>query len=118
MQYPDFEEEFIITSDSSNFALGAVLSQGEIGKDLPIAYASRTLNKHEEKYSVIQKELLRIIWAISTICFWKKVQISNGPLQNNSATEVVNTLLVFFMHYGTPQSIHCDRGKEFDNQLL
>lgn len=37
LQYPDFSREFILTTDVSQVALGAVLSQGEIGKDLPIA---------------------------------------------------------------------------------
>ena len=32
LEYPLFDEPFIITTDASNFALGAVLSQGEIGK--------------------------------------------------------------------------------------
>ena len=33
LEYPRFDEPFIITTDVSNVALGAVLSQGEIGKD-------------------------------------------------------------------------------------
>ena len=36
LQYPNFSEEFILTTDASNDGAGAVLSQGEIGKDLPI----------------------------------------------------------------------------------
>jgi hypothetical protein len=40
LKYPDFTKPFILTTDASNKALGAILSQGEIGKDLPIAYAS------------------------------------------------------------------------------
>src|SRR5699024_9545971 len=39
LQYPDYSKPFILTTDASNFAIGAILSQGEIGKDLPIAYA-------------------------------------------------------------------------------
>jgi hypothetical protein len=63
LQYPDFTKPFIVTTDASNFALGAVLSQGRIGSDLPIAYASRTLNEHEINYSTIEKECLAIVYA-------------------------------------------------------
>lgn len=63
LQYPDFQKPFILTTDASNYAVGAVLSQGQIGSDKPIAFASRTLNKSEENYSAIEKELLAIVWA-------------------------------------------------------
>ncbi|KAL0820853.1 hypothetical protein ABMA28_005522 [Loxostege sticticalis] len=63
LQFPNFSIPFILTTDASNTALGAVLSQGTIGQDKPVAYASRTLNNAESKYSAIEKELLAIIWA-------------------------------------------------------
>ena len=43
--------------------MGAILSQGPIEQDLPIAYASRTLNTTEINYPVREKELLAIVWA-------------------------------------------------------
>jgi hypothetical protein len=46
-QYPDFTIEFVLTTVESNGRLGAILSQRQIGKDLPVAYASRHLNKEE-----------------------------------------------------------------------
>ena len=33
LQYPNFEKEFFLTTDMSDYAIGAVLSQGEIGSD-------------------------------------------------------------------------------------
>ena len=63
LQYPDFSKPLVLTTDASGKAIGVVLSQGKIGQDLPIAYASRVLNKAEENYSTIEKELLAIVWA-------------------------------------------------------
>jgi hypothetical protein len=63
LQYPDFSKEFILTTDASNSGLGAVLSQGPVGKDLPVAYASRRLNNAEIHYTTSEKELLAIVWA-------------------------------------------------------
>lgn len=63
--YPDFSKEFLLTTDASDHAIGAVLSQGHVGNDRPIAYASRTLNRTEERYSTTEKEFLAIIWAVN-----------------------------------------------------
>jgi hypothetical protein len=63
LQYPDFTKPFIVTTDASGFAIGAILSQGKVGEDKPIAYASRTLSDSEQNYSTIERELISIIWA-------------------------------------------------------
>ncbi|KAL0867440.1 hypothetical protein ABMA27_008227 [Loxostege sticticalis] len=66
LAYPDFTKPFILTCDASNFAISAILSQGPIGNDRPIAYASRTLNKAESNYSITEKECLAIIFGTKT----------------------------------------------------
>ena len=37
LQYPNFLKPSNITTDASGYAIGGILSQGEIGRDLPIA---------------------------------------------------------------------------------
>ena len=56
LAYPDFSKQFKLTTDASNVAIGAVLSQS----NKPIAFYSRTLNSAEKNYSTIEKELLAI----------------------------------------------------------
>lgn len=86
LQYPDFSKEFNLTTDASNVAIGAVLSQGPINSDKPICYASRTLNESEMNYSTIEKELLAIVWAtryFRPYLFGRKFKIftDHKPLQ-------------------------------------
>jgi len=64
LQYPDFTKPFLLTTDASGTAIGAILSQGQVGKDHPISYASRVLNDAEKNYSTIEKELLAIVYAV------------------------------------------------------
>ena len=64
LQYPNFTKPFILTTDASKYALGGVLSQGKIDQDLPIAYASRTLQGAEINYLTIEKELLAIVFCV------------------------------------------------------
>lgn len=61
--YPDFNKDFELTTDASNYAIGAVLSQD----DKPISFISRTLNKTEERYAANEKEMLAIIWALTSL---------------------------------------------------
>lgn len=63
LDYPDFSQDnyFILQTDASNKAIGAILSNKN-GR--PVAFTSRTLNKAESNYPVIEKELLAIVWAV------------------------------------------------------
>lgn len=63
LEYPDFSENnrFIIKTDASGYAIGAVLCNGN---DRPVAFASRVLNKAEQNYCTVEKELLAIVWSV------------------------------------------------------
>lgn len=62
---PDFSKMFTIQTDSSDHALGGILTQGEGNNEHVIAYASRTLTKSERNYTTTERELLAIKFAIS-----------------------------------------------------
>ena len=65
LMLPDFEKEFILYTDASGYALGAVLSQkGEDDKEHVIAYASKSLTKAEQNYSTTELECYAVIWGI------------------------------------------------------
>ena len=70
---PNFEskEPFILDSDSSGFAVGAVLSQKQAdGAEKPIAYFSKTLSKEAMNYHITRKELLAIMLAMEHFQFF------------------------------------------------
>ena len=61
---PDPTKPFTVTTDASDLAIGAVLSQDQGKGDQPIAYESRKLSPAEQNYPVHEKELLAIVHAI------------------------------------------------------
>ena len=62
--YPDFSQEFILHTDASATALGAVLCQAQNGQERVISYWSRQLSKPERNYSTIEREALAAVAAI------------------------------------------------------
>ena len=65
LMYPDYDKQFIVSTDASSKVLCAVLSQlEEDGREHPIQYASRMLNDAEKKYSTHKREALRMVLAL------------------------------------------------------
>ena len=54
--YPDYNEPFIIFTDSSKYQMGAVITQD----NKPVAYWSKKLSPTKKRYSTIEQELLAI----------------------------------------------------------
>ena len=62
---PRFDRNFIIETDASKIAIAAVLLQADIGgKEHPMVYASRTLNRHGTRYPAIELEALALVFAL------------------------------------------------------
>ena len=62
--YPKLGSRFVLDTDASDQAVGAVLSQEHDGKEHVVAYMSKSLNKHEQKYCITRKELLAVVSAL------------------------------------------------------
>jgi len=59
--YPDYDKQFIVECDASNYAIGGVLSQLWEDNELhPVYFYSKKLSKAEINYSITEKELLAI----------------------------------------------------------
>ena len=63
MAKPDWNREFEIMCDASDFAMGAVLGQKAEKVFKAIYYASKTFNEAQENYSTTEKEMMTIVFA-------------------------------------------------------
>ena len=61
LAYPKADCPFILDTDASDFAVGAVLSQIQDGEEHPIAYGSHALHDAQLNYCTTYKELLAVV---------------------------------------------------------
>ena len=65
LAYPDFDKEFILDTDCSGTAMGAVLSQiSDQGEERPIAYFSKALKNSEKNYPITKQEMCALVGAV------------------------------------------------------
>ena len=62
LAYPRMGVGFILDTDASQFAIGAVLAQKNEGKEEVTAYGSKTLSPAEQNYCVTRRELLAVVY--------------------------------------------------------
>ncbi|GFT94644.1 transposon Tf2-6 polyprotein [Trichonephila clavipes] len=63
LKQADGTKPYIIRTDASNYALGALLLQ-EGSDEHPIEYASRLLTPAERNYSTTEREALAVVWVL------------------------------------------------------
>ena len=65
LSLPKREGKFRVEMDTSEHAIGGVLSQEQDGKWKPIAFLSRTIQPVERNYEIYDKKLLAIVEALT-----------------------------------------------------
>ena len=65
LSYPDWCKQFILDTDCSGIAMGAVLAQlDDENNEKPIAFFSKKLSDSQRKYSITKQEMLALVCAI------------------------------------------------------
>ncbi|GJW82738.1 reverse transcriptase domain-containing protein [Tanacetum coccineum] len=83
---PNWDLDFELMCDASDYVVGAVLGQRIEKKFLPIYYASKTMNNAQEHYTTTEKELLAVVYAFDK--FRSYLIMSNTVVYtDNSALE-------------------------------
>jgi len=74
LKIPNDEDSFKLSTDTSNFATGAVLLQKmpTTGLQHPVTFFSKSLDIHERNYEIYNKELLAIIRGLEEYCYHLK----------------------------------------------
>ena len=68
LAFYDLDKILELHTDTSNYAVGAVLIQYDENKGKqPIAFISRALNDREIRYSVTEKESVALVWAVDKL---------------------------------------------------
>ncbi|SJK99901.1 uncharacterized protein ARMOST_03212 [Armillaria ostoyae] len=67
---PNSTGRFRVEADTSNRAVGAILSQEQEGRWRPVAFMSKALTATERNYKIYDKELLAIMLALSDWCHY------------------------------------------------
>lgn len=99
LHLPDLTTPFILRTDASDVGLGAILLQEEDGKKFPIAYASRKLLPREQRYSIMERECLAVVWGTQKFepyLFGKHFQLETDhqPLTCIARSKVANARIL------------------------
>ncbi|GJR58092.1 reverse transcriptase domain-containing protein [Tanacetum coccineum] len=82
---PDWNIDFELMCDASDYDVGAVLGQRIDKKFQPIYYASKTINDAQEHYTTTEKELVAVVYAFDK--FWSYLGAENLAADHLSRLE-------------------------------
>lgn len=121
--HPDFNKEFILSTDSSDFALGAMLGQRDKFNIIhPIAYFSKKLNPTQLKYTIMEKELMAIVESIKSFKYYLygrsfTIRCDNAALTKLSKLESPGNRLARWFAFLSDYNYKFELIKSAENQV-
>ena len=70
IQFADFKSPFVLVTDASEVACGAVLLQQQKGKEVVVAVASCTFNTTEQRWCATERECYALMWAMEKFSYF------------------------------------------------
>ena len=107
LTFPDFNKEFHIYTDASDYQLDAIIMQDE----KPIAFYSRKFNKAQRRYTTGEQELLSIVETLKefkNILFGQKLVVHTDHkniLYGNLSNDRITCWRLFLEEY-SPEFVH------------
>ncbi|VDI38341.1 Hypothetical predicted protein [Mytilus galloprovincialis] len=92
---PNTSDPFILDTDASDYAIGAVLSQVQNGEERVVCYASCTLTPEQRRYCTTRKELLAVVRFTR--------QFRHYLFGRNFVVRTDHSSLTWLLHFKQPQ---------------
>ncbi|KAK9702317.1 RNase H-like domain found in reverse transcriptase [Popillia japonica] len=98
LKHPDFNKKFILRTDASDIAISGELVQVEDGLYVPICFISRILKGYEARYSIVEKEMLAIVFSLEKLKYYLagnkfELQTDNIALTHMTKSRFTNSRL-------------------------
>lgn len=96
---PVFHRPFILQTDASKTAMGAILTQEDARMDRPVAYASRKLLPVETRYATVERQCLTLCWGVEHFRYYPMgreftLVTDHAPLKWLSTTKTDNACIM------------------------
>jgi hypothetical protein len=97
LSYPKYDREFVIFTDASKHQVGSMIVQSDEKGELcsPIVYCSKKMSETQQRYTVMEKELIAIVLALKkfhTLLWGQRITIytdhKNLTFKNVSTDQV------------------------------
>lgn len=89
--HPNFNKIMTVRCDASDYAISAELVQDYNGGEVPIYLVSRILKDYEQRYSIAEKEMLAIVFALEKMRFYLIGNYFNLETDNQALTHILKT---------------------------